>query len=116
MPDGRAGKRRAQTVEHRLIGDLAGEAHIAGRDRFVRRHHHQRAAPLRGRAGQMCHAMGAKPGQMIGDRLAGAGKDKRRAAADRAQINLQTAVTANIVERAPDIRRRRPGSVPAARW
>ena len=52
----------------------------------------------------MCHAMGAKPGQMIGDRLAGAGKDKRRPAADRAQINLQTAVTANIVERAPDIR------------
>ena len=48
---------------------------------------------------------------MIGDRFAGAGKDKRRTAADRAQINLQTAVTANIVERAPDV-----GAVGRARY
>ena len=51
----------------------------------------------------MRHAMGAKPREMIGNGFAGAGKNKRGTAAHRAQVNLQTAVTANIVERTPNV-------------
>ena len=49
----------AQTVQHRLIGDLAGQTNVARRD-FADRGRHQRAAPMRRRAGQMRDAV---PGQ-----------------------------------------------------
>ena len=39
---------------------------------------------------------------MIGDRLAGAGEHERAAAEHGAQVNLQAAVAADVVERAPD--------------
>ena len=39
--------------------------------------------------------------EMIGNRLAGAGKNERSAAEHRAQENLQSAITADVVERAP---------------
>ena len=59
--------------------------------------------------------------EMIGNRLAGAGKNERSAAEHRAQENLQSAITADVVERAPYRRgvggtaagdgRREPGKV-----
>ena len=56
---------------------------------------------MRRRARQMRHAAAAEPGEMIGDRLAGARQHQRRAADDRAQKYLQAAVAADVVERAP---------------
>jgi hypothetical protein len=40
--------------------------------------------------------------EMIRDRLAGAGEKERSAAAHGAEVNLQAAISANVVERAPD--------------
>ena len=90
----------AQTVEDRLVGDFAGEADIARRY-FSDLGRHQRPAPVRRRARQMRHAAAAEPGKMIGDRLAGARQHQRRAADDRAQKDLQAAIAADVVERAP---------------
>src|ERR1700686_3011453 len=68
----------AQTVEDRLVGDFAGETDIARRY-FSDLGRHQRAAPMRWRARQMRRAAAVEPGEMIGDRLPGAGEDKRSA-------------------------------------
>ncbi len=64
---------------------------------------HQRAAPLRRRAREMRDAVFGETREMIGDRLAGAGENQRRAAAHRAEIDLQAAVAADVVERAPNV-------------
>ncbi len=94
-------KSSAQIVEDRLVGDFSGEANVARRD-FADLGRHQRAAPMRRRARQMRHAMPREPEKMIGDRLAGARQNERRAAKHRAQENLQSAIAADVVERAPD--------------
>jgi len=49
----------------------------------------------------MRDAMLRQPRQMIADRLAGAGEDEASAAKHGAEENLQPAVAADVVERAP---------------
>ncbi len=56
-------KHCAQAVEDRLVGDFAGKPDITGRDRVDSRRH-QRAAPMRGRARKMRHAVLAQPREM----------------------------------------------------
>jgi hypothetical protein len=53
------------------------------------------------RAGQVRHAMGGEPGEVIRDRFAGARQDERAAADHGAQEDLQPAIAAYIVEGAP---------------
>ena len=50
----------------------------------------------------MGDAVAAEAIEMIADRLAGAGQNKRNAAEHRAQENLQAAIAADVVERTPD--------------
>ncbi len=49
----------------------------------------------------MLYTMSCEPREMIGDRLAGAREYERGAAMDRAEGNLQLAIAADVVERAP---------------
>ena len=71
MADRGIGKARLQAVQDRLVGDLARQPHIARRDPRDRRAH-QRAAPMRRRAGQMGDASACQARQEIGHRLASA--------------------------------------------
>ena len=57
---------------------------------------------MRRRARKMRHAVQRQALEMLGNRLAGARQHERNAAEHRAQENLQAAVAADVVERAPD--------------
>jgi len=71
VPDRGVGKGLAQTIEHRLVGDLTGQPDIAGR-KARGRAAHQKLAPMRWRAGDVRDAHGIEAGDVIGERLAGA--------------------------------------------
>ncbi len=90
-----------QAVEDRLVSDFAGQPDIARRN-IADRRRHQRTAPMRRRSQQMGDAVAGEAFEMIADRLAGAGQNKRNAAEHRAQENLQAAIAADVVERTPD--------------
>ena len=91
---------RAQLIQETLVGHLAGQAHIPRLER-LRRAAHQRAAPVRGSAGNMRHARGPGAGQKLRGRLARARQHQRRAAEHGTQVDLQAAVAADVIERAP---------------
>ena len=109
MADRGVGKSRLEAVQHRLVGDLARQAHIARRDLADRRAH-QGAAPMRWRAGQMGDAIAAQaaPGNRAIDSL-GIRQDQRGVAHQRPQEDLQAAIAANVIKCAPDRRLRLAG-------
>ena len=92
----------AQLVEDRLIGHLARQPHVLRRDR-ARRRAEQRAPPVRRRAGDERDAGGGGAREEIAHRLVGAGEHHRAAADQRAQQDLQPAIAADVVERAPHL-------------
>ena len=101
MTDDGLRKGAVQVVEDRLVGDFAGQPDIARRN-IADRRRHQRAAPMCRCSQQMRDAVAAETIEMIADRLAGAGQNKRNAAEHGAQENLQATIAADVVERAPD--------------
>ena len=107
MADRRMRKRTGQAVEHRLVGDFAGQTDIARRE--VRGSTaHQELAPVRRRPGDVGDAARAQPCHVIRDGFSGLRQHHRSAADHRAQEYLQAAVAADVVER-------RPGRVRVAR-
>ncbi len=101
MSDACAGKRRAQLIEHHLIGDLAGEPYVP-RVESAGRAAHERTAPVRGGAGDVRNAVRAGARQELLGRLRRTREHQRATRQHRAQIDLQAAVAADVVERAPD--------------
>src|ERR1700684_4651476 len=87
-----------QSVEDRLVGDFTGEADVAwrkGRGRTA----HQQLAPMRGRSGNMRDGFCVEASDVIGKGFARLRQHQRSAADDRAQKNLQAAITAGVVTR-----------------
>jgi hypothetical protein len=56
---------------------------------------------MRRRTGDVRHAMFGEPRKMVGNWLAGVSEDPRGAAENRLQEDLQPAIAANVIERAP---------------
>ncbi len=90
----------AQRVQNGLVHDLAGEAHI-GWLHPVGGVTHQSTAPVRGRAGNMRDAVFAGAGEEGCDTFARLRQDHRAATDQGAEQNLQAAIAADVVERAP---------------
>src|SRR5271156_609533 len=65
MADGSARKGLCQSIEHRLVCDLARKANVAGR-KMRYRSAHQELSPMRRRAGNVGDAAGDQPGDIIG--------------------------------------------------
>ncbi len=98
---GHAGEGGLQAVQHRLVGDLARQAHIA-RGELAESRAHQGAAPVRRRAGNVGDAGRSRPGQEVGRGLLCVGQHHARAAGQGAQQHLQPAIAADVVEGGPD--------------
>jgi len=92
---------RAKIVEQRLIGDFTGQPDVL-RLQDCGLTAHERAPPVRRCARDMRDSARRGTCQEIDCRLARAREHQRRPRQHRAQINLQAAVAANIVERAPN--------------
>ena len=101
MADHRFWERRAQTIENRLVGNLARQSDVTRRD-FSDVRIHQRPAPVRGRPRQMSYIVRREPREMIGDGLVGIRHHERRAANNSAKINLHSAIAADVVKSSPD--------------
>src|SRR5206468_1330585 len=99
----------AKIVEDCLVRDLSRQANVLRRDP-ASRWAHEGPTPMRWRAGDMGHATRASADQKVPHRLLGARYHQRRSAEECAQENLQAAVPAYVVERAP----RPPASRPAS--
>ncbi len=104
MADGGIRERRLQAVEHRLIGDLAGEADVT-RPELRGRTAHQQLAPVRGRAGNVGDAARIEPRDVIGERLMRIRQHHRAAGEHGAEEDLQAAIAADVVECGPHRRR-----------
>ena len=100
MRDIRVGKRRAQMVEDRLVGDFAGQPHITRRNP-TGSGAHQRSPPMRRRTGNVADPARPGAGKELANRLQRARQHHRAAAQHRTQENLQAAIAAHVVERAP---------------
>lgn len=90
----------AKRSENRLIGDFAGQPHIARRD-VCRVRAHQSAAPMGWCAQKMRDAVLRKTPEIIPRRFGAVGENQRCAAEHRAQQDLQSTIATNIVEGAP---------------
>ena len=115
MADGSAGKPRLQAVQHGLVGDLAGQAHIARRDL-----RDWRGSSGRGANATACRSDGSRHAGPAGrgnrPRLRRLRQDQRCMAEQGAQQNLQAAIAANVIEGAPDhVRRCAPGAIAPVR-
>ena len=100
MCDARIGIGRVKTVEQCLVGDLPGCPDVP-RLEDGGMAAHERAPPMRGRAGNMSDARGRRAREKFRGRFAGAREDEGRARQHRAKINLQAAVASNVVKGAP---------------
>src|SRR5881296_2088939 len=101
MDDPRLWVEPPEMIEDRLVGDLSRQADVLGRNP-VRGRAHEGTTPMRRGPRDMGHSVRAGPDQEVAHRLLEARQYQRSPAEQGAQENLQTAVTANIVERAPD--------------
>src|SRR5258708_21838673 len=100
MADRGFGKRPAQAIEHRLVGDLARQANISWR-KSGGRAAHQELSPMRRRARDVRDTSRVQARDIVGDRLAGFRQHHRTAADDGAQEDLKAAVAPDIIERRP---------------
>jgi hypothetical protein len=90
----------AQLVEQRLVGDLARKPDVARADP-MRLRAHQRAAPMRRRSRDMGDPASAGAAEKRAGRLGGVRQHQRAAPDDGPQKDLQSAIAADVVERAP---------------
>ena len=99
---------RPKLVQDRLVRDLARQPRVLGRDR-LRQRTHERPAPVGRRPRDGGDAARPGAGQEVPRGLLGVRQHQRPAPEERAQGDLQAAVPAYVVERAPD------GSAPRRR-
>src|SRR5437773_5285573 len=96
-----------QMIEDCLVGDFSGQANVLRREP-ASRWAHEGVAPMSWRSQHVGDATRRGPQDEIARRFAGSRQHHRSAAEERAQKNLQAAITADVVEGAPQhlLRRR----------
>src|SRR5207302_7052588 len=100
MHDGGPRIESPQMIEDCLVGDFSRQANVLRRKPASRRVH-EGVAPMSWRSQYMGDATRGGPHEEIARRFAGARQHQRSAAEERAQKNLQAAITADVVEGAP---------------
>src|SRR5208282_5626343 len=100
MNDGGVRVKGMQAVEDYLVHDLSRQSNVS-RCNTMSRGTHQRATPMRRRPGDMRYAVRTRPVQEVRSRFLGARQHERRSVEQRAQKDLQAAIAANVIERAP---------------
>ena len=113
MADRRLRKRRGQAVEHRLVGDFAGQADIARREVRGRSRSSGACASATACPEMWVTPRRVQPRHVIGERFSGLRQHHRAAADHGAQENLQAAIAADVVEGRPG-RVRVPRAGPSA--